>query len=110
VRAAPPQRRPAVPPARCGRPAGAAPGQAERGAAPLALGRDRRLRMGEGSAAGVPWGTAAGQAAVKPQITANRRTQHGTSLANGDTVSVLALDQSLPIPPTTGIEQVTKTE
>ena len=35
--AAPPQRRPAVPPAHCGRPAGAAPSQAERGAAPLSL-------------------------------------------------------------------------
>jgi len=32
------------------------------------------------------------------------------SLANGDTVSVLDLDQSLPIPQTTGIEQVPKTE
>ena len=36
----------AAPPARCGRPAGAAPSQAARGAAPLVLVLDRRLRMG----------------------------------------------------------------
>jgi len=33
-------------------PAGAAPSQAERGAAPLSLGLDRRRRLGEGRAVG----------------------------------------------------------
>ena len=42
------------------RPAGAAPSQAARGAAPLLLGLDRRRRMGEGSATGVPWGDSRG--------------------------------------------------
>jgi two-component sensor histidine kinase len=38
----------------------------------------------------------------EPQITANRRAQHGMSLASGDTVSVLNLDSALPIPQSNG--------
>ena len=48
---APPRRVPSA----CG-----APSQAERGAAPLSLGLARRLRMGEGSAAGGRWGDSRG--------------------------------------------------
>jgi two-component sensor histidine kinase len=44
----------------------------------------------------------------EPQITPNRRPQRGMSLASGDMISVLDLDQSFP--QTTGIAQVPKTE
>jgi hypothetical protein len=66
LRAAPPQRPPASPRALAGRPArhggsaGAACSPAGRGVAPLLLVLDRRGRMGEGSAAGVPWGDSLG--------------------------------------------------
>ena len=49
------------PPARGDSPARAARSQAEHGAARLWLVLDRRRRMGEGSAAGVPWGDGLGQ-------------------------------------------------
>ena len=52
-----------APPARCGNPAGAACSTAERGAARFWLVLDRRLRMGEGSASGRPWGDGPGKGA-----------------------------------------------